>query len=868
MSKSSNERIEISPASPAERRFQPVQGDAGRGTSAQIARFIEAYRNHGHRVARLDPLSQVALPDLPELTPAFHGLDPAQAQAFQDTEFFSAFSVEQLERQLKRLYCGSIGLDCSGVRSESRRSWLFAQMESASLERPATTEQRLDILRRLLAAEMWERHVAERCEHAKRFSLEGCESLILVLDALIGHAGKHGLSRMFLGMPHRGRLNMLINVMEVSVESILAHLDGDSDLAASQRDLPYHLGGIARKRTEQGELTVCLACNPSHLQSVFPVVSGMARAYNDEHPANPSMAVMVHGDAAFAGQGVVMETLNLTQKSGYALGGTIHVILNNQVGFTTPNAMDVHANLYCTDVGRAIDAPVIRINADDPDAVLAAVRIAVDYRMEHGADVILDLIGYRRLGHSEHDVPALTQPSSQAVIRHHATVTELYHASIETPITLDDLRDAALARFKQAAPPALPPHDDNGPTPQVCLEPVTVERLQALTATLTHPAAGIQLHEVIQKMIANWQIAVSNAEHTVDWRFAENMAYATLLQNGHSIRISGMDVGRGTFMHRHAVWHAQDSLPGVSRIHDAYVPLKHVGPRQGSFDIVNSPLTEEAVLGFEYGYSVQTGSHLTIWEAQYGDFVNGAQVMVDQYIAAGEYKWGYRSALTVLLPHGHEGVGPEHSNAFLGRFLQLCADRNLRVAVPSTSAQWFHLLRRQAADTTLKPLIVMSPKSLLYGNPASHSPLWELTDLEFRPVLQDPAITQPKAVTRVVLCSGKFFYELDAARQIQPCEATALVRVEQLYPFPATELTAILAQFGRLTEVVWAQEEDRNHGAWRFVRDELEAILPSTCRLGHVARAGTPSGACASLKAHRQEQRRLLAEALGWRVSG
>jgi len=836
-------------------------------SAAQAANFIDAHRQHGYRLARLDPLGLTPRLDVPELSPCYHGLDPANTQVFDKAMFAFADTVEQLDRQLKRVYCGAIGLDCSGVRNEARRAWLFSRMESASLAQPEAPAQRLCLLRRLLAAEMWERHVSVTCEHAKRFSLEGCESLITVFDALINQTAKHGLHRMFIGMPHRGRLNVLVNVLDFPAADILARLDHASDLAAAQRDLPYHLGGTAHKQTGHGDVTLSLAHNPSHLESIYPVVSGMARAYNDEHPDDPCVLVVAHGDAAFAGQGIVMETLNMTRKSGYSLGGTIHVIVNNQIGFTTPNPMDVHSNVYCTDVARMIDAPVIHVNADQPDEVLRAVHIAFDYRLRHGGDVVLDLIGYRRHGHSEHDIPSVTQPFRQAAIDRHPTVTERYYAALGPAASLEDLRSQALQHLQAQALPRLPtcrPATPTGTPEKVAtapaLQPLSLARLQVLTARMTQPPPRVLLHEIVRSLADRSQAAISGERNPVDWCFAENLAYASLVEDGQSIRISGMDVGRGTFMHRHAQWHAQNCL---SEVNSAYVPLEHIAPRQGTFDIVNSPLIEAAVLGFEYGYSVQSTTRLTIWEAQYGDFINGAQVIIDQYIAAGEYKWDYRSGLVVLLPHGHEGVGPEHSNAYLGRFLQLCAGHNLRVVMPSTSAQWFHLLRQQASACHPKPLIVMSPKSQLYGNPRSHSALVALTQKGFSPLLADAGVTTPGTITRVVLCSGKFFYDIEATLETTGIEATALLRVEQLYPFPKDALARELAGFARLQELVWAQEEDKNHGAWRFVRDELEAIVPPGCRLSLVCRTATASGAQASVRAHQQEQHRLVAAALG-----
>ncbi|WP_428984146.1 2-oxoglutarate dehydrogenase E1 component [Ralstonia psammae] len=829
--------------------------------STPVTQFIEAYREHGHRRARLDPLARVPLPEVPELRLRFHGLDPAQKREPASTVLPTATTMQELEWQLKRVYCGTIGLDCSSVRKRQRRAWLYARMEAELLAPPLAPDQKRWLLRRLVAAEMWERLAAGTFAHAKRFSLEGCESLVPLLDTLVEEGAGHGVRQVFLGLPHRGRLNTLVNVMGFDARGMLDRLDPDSDVAFAQRDLPYHLGGLAGRAVAGDEITLVLAPNPSHLQSVYPIVCGMARAHLDEHPGTPCLPVMVHGDAAFAGQGVVMETLNLTRRNSYTAGGVVHVIVNNQIGFTTPNVMDVRANDYCTDVTRMVDAPVLHVNADDPEAVLRAARIAIAYRMEHGADIVIDLIGYRRLGHSEHDTPAVTQPALHAAIAAHPTVTEQYHVASAESTRLAELREAAVRDLQRA--PGMAPRASDVALPSAArrqLQPLSSQRVQALTQTLTTPPDGVLLHDVVRGLCERWRTAVSSDEHAVDWCLAENLAHATLLEDGHSIRLSGMDVGRGTFMHRHAVWHSQAM---VSDEGDRYVPLQHVAPCQGAFDVVNSPLSEEAALGFEYGYSVQTRTRLTLWEAQFGDFANGAQVLIDQYIASGEYKWGCQSALAMLLPHGHEGVGPEHSNGFLGRFLQLCAEGNLRVVVPSTSGQWFHLLREQATLATPKPLIVMSPKSELYGNGRSHSRVRDVIDGRFMPVLADAGVADRQTITRVVLCSGKFFYELLALRERDARADVALVRVEQLYPFPQEALVAALTAFPNLNEIVWAQEEDANQGAWRFVRDALEMCLPEGCRLASVCRSATPSGAHASVRAHQAEQRRLVAAAFG-----
>ncbi len=829
--------------------------------------LIDAYRAHGYRCASVDPLALSPAPHLPELSLAHHGLMHDTPREPRRGELPGAHTAEALQQQLKRLYCGVLTLDSSAVRSESRRRWLHARIESDADAPPLPGSARNALLRRLVDAQAWERRVAEALPHAKRFSLEGCESLIPLFDALAEHAARHEITQLFIGMPHRGRLNVLVNVMGADAATMLARLDGRSEIAMDQRDLAYHLGATARKQTAHGALMLTLAHNPSHLQSVYPVVCGMARAYQDEHPHARAMPLIVHGDAAFAGQGIVTETLSLTRKRGYTSGGAVHVIVNNQIGFTTPNRLSPREHEYCTDVARIVDAPVLRVNADHPEAVLRAAAIAIDYRMAHGCDIVVDLVGYRRLGHSEHDIPALTQPGLQATVAARPGVVERYHAEIGAPLALDALYAKALAEGPRGAATTLPQHAGakGGGDAATTAEPLSAERLRALARALMTVPPQMKLHEWVEALHGRWQHALQGGTHDdargIDWCLAENLAYASIVDDGRGVRISGMDVGRGTFMHRHAVWHTQS--PG----HDSagsYVPLRHLSSGQGPFDVVDSPLTEEAVLAFEYGYSVQSRTRLPVWEAQFGDFVNGAQVIIDQYIASGEYKWGYRSALTVLLPHGHEGVGPEHSTGYLSRFLQLCAEDNLRVVMPSNAAQWFHLLREQALAADPCPLIVMSPKSQLYDNRSSHSPLSALAEGAFAPVLDDPDITDAgrAQIRRVVICAGKLFHELRHARALTGPGRTALLRVEQLYPFPAHELASVLALYTKCTTIVWAQEEEKNNGAWHFVRDALESALPAGCRLACVCRSATPSGAHASIERHQQEQRRLHAVAL------
>lgn len=861
------------------RSFHPyMQYEALRASLSlmKVQEFIEAHRRFGYRAANLEPLGRRQTLDMQELTPQFYGLDDTNIAlsdivlldiALSDIDVpLNVTTIEQLDQRLKKIYCGAIGLDTSSMRDASRRQWLIARLERELLAPEASRDQAASIHRRLTHAEEWERNVQRTYPKAKRFSLEGCESLLPLMDTLVDMAGTHGVGKLFLGMPHRGRLNLLVNLMDVPAGDILQHFDTETDTGKIEYDLPYHLGCSTKKQTPGGPVALFLAHNPSHLQSVYPVVLGMARACQDEQhlPESRCMPVMIHGDAAFSGQGVVMESLKLAQYSGYTVQGTVHIIVNNQIGFTTPNPLNINAHVYCTDISRIVDAPVLHVNADQPDAVVQAARIAFDYRMQFGADILIDLIGYRRWGHAEQDTAAITQPQLHDSIDRHPSITALYRQATAF-VSKDDIalwQAEARALFNRKTP-LTPVASEAAPLHAPAQgSAVSLQRLQQLVKQMTTTPADFSAHPIIENLAAKWRHAVTREDNAVDWCFAENMAYASLLADGHGVRISGMDVGRGTFMHRHAVWHSQhaDLSQGAPA---EFVPLRQVVSGQAAFDIYNSPLTEEAVLGFEYGYSVETAKHrLPIWEAQFGDFVNGAQIMVDQYICAGEEKWGYQSALTMLLPHGYEGVGPEHSSAYLSRFLQLCADRNIRVAYPSSSSQWFHLLREQALSVERKPLVVIAPKGTLYSNQRSFSPLEKLIEGRFHAVLPDPDAISPEAVTRVVLASGKLFYDLQAGREKAGLTSTALIRIERLYPFPAIELAAELAKFGNLKELVWAQEEDKNQGAWQFFREQHEDVLPAGVSLRCVCRKATAAGARASTRQHLADQLLLVAAAL------
>lgn len=855
----------------------------------EVLAFIDAHRRDGHRSARLDPL-EIASPAEPALLDARRfGLRPDDRLSPSGAPIWGARMVGELDRTLKAIYCGGLALDASAVRDDARRDWLFGAME-AGAHASGSAPERLELLERLIWAQDWEAHVAHAFPHAKRFSLEGNETLIPLLHALCEEAAGHGVQRIFLGMPHRGRVNALVNLMGFPPARVLDYFDPKSPHPELHTDLVYHLGGQREIDTRRGRLTLTLTHNPSHLQSVHPVLTGLARAHQDalggaraDGDARPLvLPLMLHGDAAFAGQGVVMETLMLGGKPGYTVGGTVHVIINNQVGFTEPNPMSARSARYCTDVTRMVDAPVLRVNADEPEQALRAAAIALAWRARFGSDIVIDLVGYRREGHSESDVPALTRPQVQARMRMHPTVVDRYAAALCADGLLPyaamashimRIRMLAHQAFAAPAPPpdlALPaaPHH-RSETPRLDQDGVAT-----LIDAMTRPPAGFEPHAVVRTLIDHWRRMAGLAQPPLpaDWSFAENLAYATMLSGGIDVRLSGMDVRRGTFLHRQAVWTSQVSASDDGMRADPpaeFVPLRQVGAadgrsgRSGRFDIFNSPLSEEAVLGFEYGYSVGAAGTLTLWEAQFGDFVNGAQVFVDQYISSGEEKWGDTSSLVVLLPHGNEGIGPDHSSGYLSRFLQLCGDDNLRVACPSTAAQWFHLLRRQAFDPVRKPLIVMSPKGQLYAEKASHAEPAELTDGRFQRVVDDASVANPRQVERLLLCSGKVFYDLDRGRHAAARTDLAIARIEQLYPFPTDELLAVFAHYPSLVEVAWVQEEHRQQGAWSFIREQIDAVLPRHVPLRCVARSANGSGATSSQALHQREQAELVARALG-----
>jgi 2-oxoglutarate dehydrogenase E1 component len=847
---------------------------------AAVSRLMQIYYNRGHLIARIDPLGLLQRPRPRLLALDYAGLREADL----DTEFYTASRndwmpkrapLREIIARLEHVYCGPIGAEFAHVSNSDERLWLQDVFQLGRMQDRLTSAERRDLLGQLTAAEGLERYLHTKYVGQKRFSLEGADALIAALNDLIQQGGASGIEEFVLGMAHRGRLNVLVNVLGKSPAQLFSEFEGkyDENHMQGSGDVKYHKGFSADVRTAQGNVHVALAFNPSHLEIVDPVVEGSVRARQERRndaQGDKVVPVLLHGDAAFAGQGVVMETLQLSQARGYRTGGTIHIVINNQIGFTISDPHDARSTMYCSDVAKMLEAPILHVNADDPEAVVFASRLALRYRQQFHKDVVIDLVCYRRLGHNEADEPAATQPVMYQAIRQHPTVRQLYAGRLISDGTVSaEQAEQMIAQYRAGLDSGrLEQHHALGLIGNQYTvdwaryaqadwsEPARVgvetERLIALGQRLQTLPSDLQLHARVANIMSS-RAKMFAGQMPLDWGAAETLAYASLLDQGFPVRISGQDSGRGTFFHRHAVLH--DLHSGR-----AYVPLQHVRDAQPRFTIVDSVLSEEAVLGFEYGYSTTSPDCLAIWEAQFGDFANGAQVVIDQFISSGEAKWGRLCGLTLLLPHGYEGQGPEHSSARLERFLQLCAENNMQVCVPSTPAQMFHLLRRQMLRSFRKPLIVMTPKSLLRHELATSS-LTELAMDGFANVIDEIDPVVPAQVQRVVFCSGKVYYDLLKARRAQELRDVALVRIEQLYPFPTEEYHSILERYAGATDLVWCQEEPQNQGAWYQIRHRLQDLAAGRT-VYYAGRAAAAAPATGLAKLHELEQRRLVETAL------
>jgi len=860
-------------------RLAKLQGFTEESVKKQsaVARLINQYRMKGHQIADNNPLGKdIHIP--PDLEPAYYGLaEPDMDTLFHTGNLYGKdrMPLREIIATLKDIYCGSIGTEYMHIVDTDAKRWIQTKLESS---RPGLTdpEQKRWLLHLLTAAEGIEKHLHTKYVGQKRFSLEGGESLIPILDELIQLAGTKQAKELVIGMAHRGRLNVLVNILGKSPAALFGEFEGThvSSPGALTGDVKYHMGFSSNVETSGGPLHVTLAFNPSHLEIINPVVEGSVKARQDRRgkgSVDTVIPVLIHGDASFAGQGVVMETLNMSETRAFSTGGTVHIVINNQIGFTTSNPFDARSTLYCTDVANMIQAPVFHVNGDDPEAVIFVTRLALEYRMRFHEDVVIDLICYRRRGHNEADEPAVTQPVMYKIIHNHPTTRQIYAEQLiqEQLISADEAKAMETEyqhKLDQEQVVARPILDNTSYSYSrqwdVFLyksweEPadtrVALERIRFCNDRLQRLPSGFELHPRVAKIMENRNKMAAGAL-PLDWGFAETMAYATLLLENYEIRLTGQDVGRGTFFHRHAIIYNQ--ING-----EPYIPLKHLAENQARPQIFDSLLSEEGVLGFEYGYSSTEPNKLVIWEAQFGDFANGAQVVIDQFISSGESKWGRLSGLVMLLPHGCEGQGPEHSSARLERYLQLCADANIQVCYPTTPAQIFHLLRRQLIRQYRKPLIVMSPKSLLRHKLAV-STLEELSQGQFQTVIDEIDDLDKARITRLIMCSGKVYYDVLEARRRDKLEHIAIIRVEQLYPFPAQAFRSIIQQYPNIKEYVWCQEEPKNQGAWYQSKHHFYNNLDANANIEYVGRPASAAPAVGSFKTHIQEQRAVVQSAL------
>ena len=834
-----------------------------------VQSLIAAYRMVGARQALLDPLQWSPPPPLPELTPAYYGLTLADLDtqfSTADTSFWDteSASLKDIIIALEETYCGTLGAEFTYVADPAQRQWWQLRLESTRAKPTLTPAQRTRILERLTAAEGLEKYLHTRFVGQKRFSLEGGEALIVLLDELLRHGAAHGVKSAVLGMAHRGRLNVLVNTIGKPAQMLFDEFEGKTARLLPAGDVKYHKGFTGSMETDSGPVEIVLAFNPSHLEIVNPVVQGIARAKAEQMDVLASGGVLpveIHGDVAMSGQGIVMETMNLSYTKGHGTGGTVHIVVNNQIGFTTSAPNESRSTHYCTDIAKLIEAPVLHVNADDPEAVVAAVRLAIEYRSTYQRSVVIDLVCFRRHGHQEQDTPNITQPMMYRAIAGHPGARSLYaqqlvEAGVVTRAQADAYADAyrdALANAHSdaadvdSAAHAPAPHAGTGAPSRA----LTRASIDALAHAISEVPETLLLHPLVSKVMSSRR-EMAQGTRPLDWGMGEHLAFASLLATGTHVRLSGQDSERGTFSHRHAVLNSQNrQVRGEGK----YVPLNHVGPDQGRFTVNNSILSEAAVLAFEYGYSSVRDDALVLWEAQFGDFANGAQVVIDNFISSAAAKWGQANGVTMLLPHGQDGQGPEHASARLERYLQLCAQDNIQVCQPTLPAQFFHLLRRQALSADRKPLIVMTPKSLL-RHPEATSTLDELADGQFHTVLGDSSVDQPAAaaIERVIISSGKVYFDLVEYRRAHGLDNVALIRLEQLYPFPAGALAAELARYPSAREVVWCQEEPRNQGAWKAVEEDLRAVVPGAAALRDACRAASPSTAPGYASLHAEQQ--------------
>jgi len=855
--------------------------EMGRKRTA-VQQLIAAYRNVGQRWADLDPLKRTERPNIPDLDPAFYGFTDADQETVFDTSntFFGKnnMSLRELLNALRETYCGTLGAEYMYTTEQAEKRWWQQKLESIRSKPNFNTDKKKQILDRLTAAEGLERYLHTKYVGQKRFSLEGGESFIASMDELIQMAGAKGVQEVVIGMAHRGRLNVLVNTMGKLPADLFAEFDHTAPEDLPAGDVKYHQGFSSDVSTAGGPVHLSLAFNPSHLEIVNPVVEGSVRARmdrRDDPTGSQVLPVLVHGDSAFGGQGVNQETLALAQTRGYTTGGTVHIIINNQIGFTTSDPRDMRSSVFCTDIVKMVEAPVLHVNSDDPETVVLATQLALEYRMTFRKDVVLDIVCFRKLGHNEQDTPALTQPLMYKKIAAHPGTRKLFADKLATQGLGEGLGDemvkayrAALDAGKNTSEPVLTNFKtkftvdwspfmgkkwtDAGDTA------IPMAEWKRLAERVTTIPESVTPHQLVKKVYDD-RAAMGRGDIPVDWGMGEHMAFASLVASGYPVRLSGEDCGRGTFTHRHAVIHDQKREKWDT---GTYVALQNVADKQAPFVVIDSILSEEAVLGFEYGYASNDPNTLVIWEAQFGDFANGAQVVIDQFIASGEVKWGRVNGLTLMLPHGYEGQGPEHSSARLERFMQLAADTNMQIVQPTTASQIFHVLRRQMVRDLRKPLIIFTPKSLLRNKDAT-SPVSEFTKGSFQTVIPENKALKADKVKRVLVCSGKVYYDLVKKREELGADDVAILRAEQLYPFPHKAFGAELKKYPNATELVWTQDEPQNQGAWFFVQHYIHENMSSGQKLVYSGRAASASPAVGYSHLHQEQQKALVEGAFG-----
>ncbi len=850
--------------------------EMGRKRTA-VQQLIAAYRNVGQRWADLDPLKRTERPNIPDLDPAFYGFTDADQETVFDTSntFFGKnnMSLRELLNALRETYCGTLGAEYMYTTEQAEKRWWQQKLESIRSKPNFGAEKKKQILDRLTAAEGLERYLHTKYVGQKRFSLEGGESFIAAMDELIQQAGAQGVQEVVIGMAHRGRLNVLVNTMGKLPSDLFAEFDHTAPEDLPAGDVKYHQGFSSDVNTAGGPVHLSLAFNPSHLEIVNPVVEGSVRARMDRRNdplGKQVLPVLVHGDSAFGGQGVNQETLALAQTRGYTTGGTVHIIINNQIGFTTSDPRDMRSSVFCTDIVKMVEAPVLHVNGDDPEAVVLATQLALEYRMTFRKDVVLDVVCFRKLGHNEQDTPALTQPLMYKKIATHPGTRKLFADKLATQGLGESLGDDMVKAYRAAldaginttepvltnfktkftvdwAPFMGKKWTDAGDTS------IPLADWKRLAEKISTIPESVSPHQLVKKVYDD-RAAMGRGDLPVDWGMGEHMAFASLVASGYPVRLSGEDCGRGTFTHRHAVIHDQKREKWDT---GTYVALQNVSDKQAPFVVIDSILSEEAVLAYEYGYASNDPNTLVIWEAQFGDFANGAQVVIDQFIASGEVKWGRVNGITLMLPHGYEGQGPEHSSARVERFMQLAADTNMQIVQPTTASQIFHVLRRQMVRDLRKPLVIFTPKSLLRNKDAT-SPVSEFTKGSFQTVIPESKTLKADKVKRVIACSGKVYYDLVKQREAKGADDTAIIRVEQLYPFPHKAFGDEIKKYPNATDIVWCQDEPQNQGAWFFIQHNIHENMLEGQKLGYAGRPASASPAVGYSHLHQDQQKALI----------